>query len=348
MEIAFRSLIVLFFIIFPGAVLRRFFYQGEFSKQYDSQSWYHSLFLSTILGVIVHYISSLAFYNTIYKFSKSDLVSVYNLYNTELINLEDLSKIGINEFKLGTLYFISVIGVAIGLGILGFWVVRLLNLDKRSLLKFNNHWHYYFTGEIIHTKHFEEIRRYGKITPLADVLVKINDSTTKLYSGKLAQHTIDAKTGKLENIYLTNVLRYRDSRDSQGNIQTSVVPGDVFIIPNESVININMHYIVRKKEKVDFSNILSVLLTIGYFIIWADLFNFFENYPIILKALVKFSLHGIWWVILSLIFMLIFRKRNEIPNKDFYAFLVFLSFFVITSLLTLYSYFPIIVENFAK
>lgn len=346
MEIAFHSLLIVVFIIFPGAVLRRFFYQGEFSKQYDSQSWYHTVFLSAVLGVFVHALTSLLFYNAFIPIEKNYFLDVINLFLNEDYDPEIIDDYGVKELKLVSYYSCLVIAVAIGLGVLGFWTIRAFGWDLSPILRFNNHWHYYFSGEIIKTKDFENIKKEGKIIyTLADVLVKTGESTSTLYTGILNQHTINKDNGRLENIYLTNVSRFKSGYGVDYQPFSKEIPGDIFIVPHDRIINLNLKYIVQKKPPFKYYPILNFFLIIGYFLIWADVWEWFSMLPISIKGGLKLFLHSFWWILLSLIFLFIFRRRNSIPEKEIIAHFILLGIVLVLFLIFLKINWMIILAN---
>lgn len=174
MEIAFHSLLILLFIVFPGVVFRRFFYQGEFSKQYDSKSWYHTLYISAIVGVIVHLITSYLFHNAVVRIERKYFLDAFTIFSDSENYLSIVETYGTKEIKLAVYYSIVLFFVAVLTGILGYWTIRAFSLDiKFSIFRFTNYWHYYFKGEIIGTKVYKNIRRKGDIKfTLADVLIQ--------------------------------------------------------------------------------------------------------------------------------------------------------------------------------
>lgn len=346
MEIAFHSLLIVVFIIFPGAVLRRFFYQGEFSKQYDSQSWYHTVFLSAVLGVFVHVLTSLLFYNAFIPIDKNYFLDILNLFFNKDFDPNLLNIYGLKELKLVAYYSCLVIAVAIGLGVLGFWTIRAFGWDLSPILRFNNHWHYYFSGEIIKTKDFENINKNGKIIyTLADVLVKTGENSSTLYTGILNQHTINKGTGRLENIYLTNVSRFKSGFGVDYQPFTRDIPGDIFIVPHDRIINLNLKYIVQKAPPVNYQPFLNFFLIVGYFFIWADVGEWFSKLPFMIKGGLKLIFHTLWWIMLSLTFINLFRKRNLILQKEIIAHFIVLGLLLLICIIFLMTHWNIILEH---
>lgn len=100
MEIAVNSFVLFLLFIFPGIVFRRFYYVGEFSKQFNSNNWVNTFYISLVPGLIIQIISYFTFVNLIYR---KPLLNNYAFVNSiyikfrnnsipkELFNLELLS-----------------------------------------------------------------------------------------------------------------------------------------------------------------------------------------------------------------------------------------------------------------
>ena len=100
MEIALNSFIVFLLFIFPGIVFRRFYYVGEFSKQFSSSNWINTFYISLVPGLVIQIISYFTFLNLIYrKPIKSNFTFINSIYTKlknnvlpeELFDLELLS-----------------------------------------------------------------------------------------------------------------------------------------------------------------------------------------------------------------------------------------------------------------
>jgi hypothetical protein len=149
-------------------------------------------------------------------------------------------------------YILILITVAAVLGLSMRVIVRKLQLDLRfSFLKVNNEWYYLFSGEILdfldtpgESKNVEMIQ--------IDALVSTGDGTM-VYSGTLENYFLSKENG-LDRIYLSNVYR-RKMKDDLDRTKPNVgylerylderyysMPGDLFVITYDKIININITY----------------------------------------------------------------------------------------------------------
>ncbi|MFQ5708029.1 MAG: hypothetical protein ACE5HO_11295 [bacterium] len=120
-------------------------------------------------------------------------------------------------------------------------LVRSLRLDlKYDLLRFNNEWYYFMSGEII-AKDIDFV--------WIDALVQTSEGSI-IYSGLLQDFYL-SKDGGLERIYLTQVARRKLSNEAvdkpseseqEGTPRYYDVPGDLFVIKYSQVVNLNLNY----------------------------------------------------------------------------------------------------------
>ena len=206
----------------------------------------------------------------------------YSSYNTNFsligaietyLNLLDSEK----EFSNQTKVFINDIGsyvgycllVAIGSALLGFglhYLIRKTKADIRfKILRFRNHWYYVFSGEI---KRFAKIKKAKQklnhdhtmehpniMMSYADILVS-NNGATKMYTGYVVDYELDTKdSNQLDKIYLIDVQKYNYIDKAQKNDSNDPdfikkpIPGDLFIIDNSQVLNMNLTYIPSLHHK---------------------------------------------------------------------------------------------------
>ncbi|KAF2335460.1 hypothetical protein [Flavobacterium daemonense] len=341
MEIALNSFVLFLLFIFPGIVFRRFYYVGEFSKQFNSGNWINTIYISLVPGLIIQIISYFAFVNLInanLSFNNFEFInSIYKKIKKdslpkELFNFELLSWIFLYLF---TTVFISFIIAQIC------WkVVRTFNLDIQfSTLRFNNYWHYYLSGESLKFKDFKGLLPDKSLIVAlteADVLVDVGNDGTKLYKGLIRQHTICKNSGDLKAIYLTDVRRYRKNFENN-SVEIKDVPGHIMILPAEKIININLTYITRHKKQTNYSALILGILNL---IILA--FLMFNPSNIFLRNTTLFGdiIGRIWlfleWLIIGTFFdTLLNSKKHENIKSLRYG---LLSFFV-AILLIIYFWF---------
>ncbi|TWP23134.1 hypothetical protein ETU10_08540 [Apibacter muscae] len=290
-------------IIIPGLILKRFYYLGEFSNQFNNTSTANNVISTIFLGSVVVIfnllLTSLASSSTF----TTDQTHINNIY-------ENLSKNKIPPYDIEVImlliqYLFTSVILAILIGFTSHKIVRILKLDvKFPLFRFSNHWHYYFKGEISLTKPFKHINKKINQT-FADILFRLNGEDTILYSGVISQFTTDKKTNDLKFIYLTNAKKRKDEKEEFKDI-----PGDCFVIPFDRVININIQYlgvnkeehksIVRNKIYLKLINFISIILFLSSFILiifpWVylnDISWYKKIFGIISSLLALFFLMGI-------------------------------------------------------
>jgi len=337
MEIALNSLILFLLFIFPGIVFRRFYYVGEFSKQFSSGNWINTFYISLVPGLIIQIISYFTFINLIYR---KPIVNNYELVNSIYSELKDnsLPKELFNFELLTWIFAYLIVTIIISFIIAQFcWlVVRNLDWDKKfSPLRFNNYWHYYLSGESLKFKDFRGILPKQKVLLTeADVLVDTGNEGTKLYKGFLRQHTICRSTGELKAIYLTDVRRYR--RDLPPN-NIREVPGHIMIIPAEKILNINLTYITKSEKVINYSTLFLAILNLSIL-----LFLMFNPSKIFLRDTTIFGdIVGRFWLFLGWLFIAtmldtFFKPKNHENVKSLRYGLLF---FILIIIIIIYFYF---------
>ncbi|TWP27069.1 hypothetical protein ETU09_08085 [Apibacter muscae] len=329
-------------IIIPGLILKRFYYLGEFSNQFNNTSTANNvistIFLGSVVVVLTLLLTSIASSST-FTTDQSQINEIY-----ENLSKNKIPPYNIEVIKLLIQYLFTSIFLAILIGFTSHKIVRILKLDVRfPLFRFANHWHYYFRGEISITKPFKHINKKINQT-YADILFRIKGEDTILYSGIISQYTIDNKTNDLKFIYLTNAKKRKEEKEEFKDI-----PGDCFVIPFDKVININIQYlgvdkeehksIVRNKLYVNLINLVSILSFLSVFIL-IFLQSLLPELPWYKKALGLIS-SNIALIFLSSIFFNLIeyvrpQRNKKLPN--FISYLILLSFFFFFVYITLKSY----------
>jgi hypothetical protein len=251
MNIALATLTLLI-ILYPGFLFRRFYFIGEFSKEYFKQSVTDLIFSSIPPGFLLHFLGYIFFLK---GRSQIDI----NTIGTLLSGTSDPTKVTVAFNALYQhaphilAYFFGVSVLGITCGYLTKLFVRKLKLDRRlKLFRFQNEWHYIFTGEILD---FPMVP--GKADDIdctfIDVLTSTNEGTV-LYTGLLTEYIL-SKEGGIDRIYLTNTKRRffkndlvddgdepRNAEDLPNDDRYYYMPGNLFIIPYSQIININVTY----------------------------------------------------------------------------------------------------------
>lgn len=251
MNIALATLTLLI-ILYPGFLFRRFYYTEEFSKEYFKQSVTDLIFSSIVPGLFIHFLGYLLF---IKGRNEIDVVTVGTLLSgtSDPVKVTQAFKaVYDNSFYIIS-YFIGVSLVGMAAGLLAKLIVRNLKLDRRfKLFRFQNEWHYIFSGEILD---FPKVA--GKAEDFdcsyVDVLIK-TDQGTVIYTGLLADYIL-TREGGIDRIYLTetkrrflkdDLLNGNEGTEEQINMTDDhryyYLPGQFFIIPYNQIINMHITY----------------------------------------------------------------------------------------------------------
>lgn len=332
MYITLNFILLFLIIILPGIVFRRFYFYGDFSKQFRIKEPLHHLFISNIIpGVVLlvftllllRHLDWISELKTLYPQIRHSLIEVsLQTSNPEsLITddfLEDISKIALSTFILAFLsgYLISR-------------TIRLFRLDiKYKLIRYKNGWYYLFSGEISSFEKFKEnlnlkneIRKKKFFyPPLVDILIQ-QGSEKLLYSGVLLDYEVSQDNLlKLERVYLKDTQRYSER---EGKVVPVNIPGDLFVLDTNNLINININYpkisstdYLQKKEKqrkkqkevLGFFYVLLGFIIIALFV--AFLISFFIN--------IGWSFYDSqrWFQKIILMFAVLQFISLFLPNKD--------------------------------
>lgn len=255
---------IFFFLIIPGFLARRFYFNGEFSKQFKINSnsllnLIYSLFIGIILSILF-----VSFFNIISD-NRINIDEVLNKFDNNFVsqNTADtsysnvLSKVGKfnglteNMYQkylpfIGMMYFLSALG---GLVLSKF--VVFFGLDtKLKFFRFGNTWYYLFSGKILkfkqHNTNSLDHKLKVKYTYL-DILVSEKGDETTLYSGFFADYDICPNDiSKLEKVYLLKATRYKKTTDG---VIVRNIPGNLFAIMGDRILNINCTYICFEEQE---------------------------------------------------------------------------------------------------
>ncbi len=273
-------------IVIPGILFRRFYFYGEFSKQFNTKDpVLHSIFFSIVPGIVVQ-----IFCLIIYHFSlgfESSFLDVFVIFR-------DVTSDGSNGTQEATKsfidndiirFFIYSLTTFIFSSFIGFVCSRFIRFQKWDkkfkLFRFKNQWYYIFSGEVLNMKKFEEAHKISfkgnkgvdqnTLMTYADILVSVSEQNDRkeLYTGYVADYDLKSDDiTQLDKVYLIDTHRYKKKDkilDENGNEIKKAeideesnptksrnrikVPGDIFILKASNIVNMNLTYIPSKSKK---------------------------------------------------------------------------------------------------
>jgi len=322
------SIIIIVWLVFPGVVFKRFYYQGQFTKQFGTGLFADRLITSIFWGVFVQIITFLV-YSRALNFTfigiEADVEDYYKkLSENELPLVSSKTLI----YLLGYQIFLVVIAVLLGTVI--HKTIRFFKIDVYSdVFRFTNHWNYYFRGEILSTSEFKALKTGKWTSTQVDVLIDDGTEKNKMVSGYLTQYTLSHKTGDLETIYLTSATRY-----SHTHSKFISIPGDCLIVQFEKVVDINIRYNQIKSTINIKKTISNIILVMGFIVlIYILIFPWYLNIRVVNKILgVIFAVFT--WLFLMTALSFPFQSSNN-PKMTKKAFFICLAVMVVFLIFTL-------------
>jgi len=304
------SIAYVIILIVPGIIFKRFYFQGAFSKQFNSGLFADRIITSLFWGIIVQILGLLS-YSRIINIKYADFkVRALLFYKNVLGN--SLPNLSLSQLLNILLYSMYSVCLAAALGLFFYKIVRALQLDLKSpAFRFTNHWHYYFRGEILQTKEFNGNAIGKVISTEVDVMTKDNNGKSNLFSGLLTQYTLN-QNHEIEALYLTG-----SSRFSQTSGNTKVIPGDIFIIPYATVQNLNIRYNFQVKPRKEVLKYI-VLGFSGLILLLCLSYPWFTEISIWKKLLGTISLF-ISWLFLATLLMSFFEPSNGATKTSFWG-----------------------------
>jgi ABC-type multidrug transport system fused ATPase/permease subunit len=269
-------------IVIPGILFRRFFFYGEFSKQFNTKDpVLHSIFFSIIPGIVIQVISFII-YNLSLGFDSSylDVFTIFRDITSDGANgIQEPTKNFLNN-NIITFFIYSTI-VFIFASFSGWFssrFIRVLNWDKKyKLFRYNNQWYYIFSGEVLNMKKFEDAHNVSfknnkgqvqdTLMTYADILVSVSDQNDRkeLYTGYVVDYDLQSDDiTQLDKVYLIDTHRYKKKEKNTDKDGLAVidenptqsrnrlkVPGDIFVLNAKKIVNLNLTYIPSLKKEIE-------------------------------------------------------------------------------------------------
>lgn len=249
--------IVLFFfyIIVPGYIFRRFYYHGEFSKELNTKNHHlQHLIYSSFTGIVIVFLFtsllncseeiSIDYNHFLVKFHNKFIKEEAKEVASEIF-FKDNSELYVKYLP----FLLSLYGISITFGYLISKVIILLKIDTYTkVLRFKNEWYYIFNGKFLRFKKKNTFSKLKVKYTFLDVLVRTENESPILYSGLLADYELcHNNISKIERIHLLKAVR---RENQQAGIIRKTIPGNVFTILGENIININCTYIFYNSTEI--------------------------------------------------------------------------------------------------
>ena len=233
--------LVLLILLIPGFLFRRFYYSGEFSKEYFKQNFTDLILPSLILSGIINTFCYTVIYLFGYHSDAVPAIAVLLSGTTDSARVSSAIQTLFLNLYPGLSYFLftGITGAAAGL--LSKYFVRTYKLDRKyKLFRFQNEWHYLFSGEILD---FPEVQGSARDVDLTYINVMVNTSEgSVIYRGYLSSYILSSSTG-IDRLYLTDTKR-RYLKDDGQNEETTYyrMPGEFFVVFASQIINLHISY----------------------------------------------------------------------------------------------------------
>lgn len=279
MQLTLGLLLIIILIVFPGLLFRRLYYYGEFSKQFSSNHNLVGLLAISSIPGIFNFILIFFFYDIVISpIDFGGLIDKFKEINDPNFRYRETNSIPLRSlFYSKALPFILFLYMVSTLfGIMFGRLVRITKLDtKFKLLRFQNYWFYFFSGEnsAFSKMKFLHKKSQKHLFSKADILIDTNTGTL-LYSGIIVDYELkNDNCSALDKIMLKETNRY--SKENKV-VNSKEIPGDIFIVDCNNLKNINLTYI--HEDKVGFlekkwPNLISIFNNVIVFLIF-PLFNF--------------------------------------------------------------------------
>jgi hypothetical protein len=249
MDISLGFIIAFVLILFPGLIIRRLFYYGEFSKQFSGGFTLIKLIAIASIPGLINLVGVFFFYDNF--ISHIDLESIINTYK-DLNNPDhhvelNKSKPVSETIKESLLPFFSLIYTSsLLIGLMAGRLIRIARIDtKFKLLRFKNYWFYVFSGELTKFKKLKHLKESNKkhLFTVADILVD-SDGKSNLYSGIVVDYELNESNCQLLNkVVLQNAERFRQVQETKERVK---IPGNLFVVDCSKMRNINLTYIFEE------------------------------------------------------------------------------------------------------
>jgi hypothetical protein len=337
-------------VFLPGLIFLRFYFIGEFSKQFNTRIPIIRLAFYSLIPGVLFFLLSIYIYGIFdSKFLVSSALEIYlnlsssnNGFSTDTSDFLDK---GLGVYILFTTCTVIISGL---FGFLIHYVIRKFNFDKKyKVFRFKNYWYYIFSGEIVKFPKFDraiadiQIDGVDKdsdvIMAYADILVN-ECGKSRMYTGYVLDYELEQDNiNSLDKIYLLDAHKFDYSQNQrlrfQSNHVKKSIPGQLFVIDYKTVLNINLTYIpsydrmFRELDKLDRNHtkweflgtiiiILSIIFSIS--LVWFNWpYDFFSSWKLghIMKIILYSIVVAPMNFILFSIYQYLLKQRKKVIEK---------------------------------
>lgn len=263
MDISLGFIIAFILILFPGLIIRRLFYYGEFSKQFSSGlSLIKLIAVASIPGLVNLVVIFFLYDNLISHINLEDIINTCKDINNPELHIKTNNSKPINETInesilpfFGILYTSSII-----IGLITGRLIRITRIDTTfKLLRFKNYWFYVFSGELTNFKKMKHMKEANKkhLFTMADILVD-TDGKTNLYSGVVVDYELnESNCQTLNKVILQHAERFKQVGDKRVRVR---IPGNLFVVDCSKMRNMNLTYVYEQSTSFLASKTPSVVI----------------------------------------------------------------------------------------
>ncbi len=254
------STFAIFILLTPGLIFRRLYYTEEFSKQYVKQNFFELFLASFFPSLLFHSLWYYVVQLTPYKVDLNIVCYIFSSTNSEKVfaNLQ-------NYTPQIIFYHISIFSFSAIAGYISKLIVRKKKWDRRKkIFRYQNSWHYLFKGEFFDFPKAAFDLLEDKVEDIEffyiDVLSEIGGRVA-LYEGILVDYEL-AQNGGLNYIVLKEAERKFircDNDASESNNHSQPIPGHILVLPNDSIVNMNISF--YKLKELDEGQLQVVLVS---------------------------------------------------------------------------------------
>lgn len=262
MDISLGFVIAFILILFPGLIIRRLFYYGEFSKQFSSGFTLIKLIAVASIPGLINLVCIFFLYNhLISHINLEEIINTCKDLNNPERHLEANSSGSINTTITESVlpFFAFLYTSSLLIGLMTGRLIRITRIDtKFKLLRFKNYWFYAFSGELTSFKKMKHLKEANKkhLFTVADILID-SEGKNNLYSGVVVDYELNENNCQLlSKVVLQHAERFKQVGDNRERVR---IPGNLFVVDCSKMKNINLTYVYEQRTSFLQSKIPTVV-----------------------------------------------------------------------------------------